>query len=76
MKPLMLRKRRWISCRARLEVHPCCVRPSFFATPLPATPAIPTPAAPTAEEEQPEEIDFALEAALGTLQRMNRHANG
>jgi len=40
-----------------------------------ATPAIPTPGAPAAAE-QPEEIDFALEAALGTLQRMNRHANG
>lgn len=40
-----------------------------------AAPAIPSPAVPIGEE-QPEEIDFALEAALGTLQRMNRHANG
>jgi hypothetical protein len=40
-----------------------------------APPAVPAPGTPVGEE-QAEEIDFALEAALGTLQRMNRHATG
>lgn len=41
----------------------------------PRAPAVPAPNAPVGEAP-PEEIDFALEAALGTLQRMNRHATG
>ena len=40
-----------------------------------AAPAIPTPEGGAADEGEGE-IDFALEAALGTLQRMNRQANG
>jgi len=39
-----------------------------------AAPAIPMPEGVASEDEG--EIDFALEAALGTLQRMNRQANG
>lgn len=39
-----------------------------------AAPAIPMPEGVASEGEG--EIDFALEAALGTLQRMNRQANG
>lgn len=39
-----------------------------------ATPAIPVPATPAAEGGG--DVDFALEAALGTLQRMNRQAHG
>lgn len=39
--------------------------------PSAATPAIPVPAGPDEPEGEPE-IDFALEAALSTLQRMNR----
>ena len=39
--------------------------------PSAATPAIPVPAGPVEPEGEPE-IDFALEAALSTLQRMNR----
>lgn len=42
-----------------------------------ATPAIPVPeATQEANEESDPEIDFALEAALSTLQRMNRQAIG
>lgn len=41
-----------------------------------ATAAIPVPAVPITESAGEEEIDFALEAALGTLQRMNRQAIG
>ena len=40
-----------------------------------AAPAVPVPDAPVGAE-QPDDIDFALEAALGTLERMNRHATG
>lgn len=40
-----------------------------------AAPAIPVPDAATKDQAEPE-IDFALEAALGTLQRMNRQAIG
>ena len=46
--------------------------------PAAATPAAPVPDAPVgdAQPDDSEDIDFALEAALGTLQRMNRHATG
>jgi hypothetical protein len=40
-----------------------------------AAPAIPVPGAEAVEEGEPE-IDFALEAALSTLQRMNRSTAG
>lgn len=40
------------------------------------TEAIPVPAAPAANEDREPEVDFALEAALGTLQRLNRQSAG
>jgi hypothetical protein len=43
--------------------------------PQAAAPAIPVPGTPQ-DQGGEEEIDFALEAALSTLQRMNRQANG
>ena len=44
-----------------------------------ATAAIPmpaTPATPAANEDRDPQVDFALEAALGTLQRLNRQSAG
>lgn len=41
-----------------------------------AVPAIPLPAASAANEDREPEVDFALEAALGTLQRLNRQSAG